>query len=205
MNKTIICGIPMKAPIEKVVYSSEDKSLPVADFAVRYPINAFLNRTAESSDHFKVVLLVKSDEYSAAEQNLNDFQEEFAASISSSGASAEICVVRSDFLEAKDVHEKLLGDLVEEITVGSQILVDLTYGPKDLPIIIFTALNFAEKFLKCEIENIVYGQASFLNGRAVNTKICDMVPLYYLGSITNTIGSADPVKAKTMLKALLSL
>lgn len=205
MNKTIICGIPMKAPIEKVMYSSDDKSLPVADFAVQYPINAFLNKTAKSSDHFKVVLLVKSDEYSATEQNLKDFQDEFEASIFSSGASAEICVLRSDFLEEKDVHEKLLGDLVDEIAVGSQILVDLTYGPKDLPIIIFMALNFAERFLKCEIENIVYGKASFLNGRAVNTKICDMVPLYYLGSITNTIGSADPAKAKSMLKALLSL
>ncbi len=205
MNKTIICGIPMKAPVEKVVYNSDDKSLPVADFPVRYPINAFLNKTADDNDHFKVILLVKSDEYSAAEQNLKEFQDEFSAVVSSSGASAEICVLRSDFLEAKDVHEKLLGDLVEEITEGSQILVDLTYGPKDLPIIIFTALNFAEKFLKCEIENIVYGQASFLNGRAVNTKICDMVPLYYLGSVTNTIGSADPAKAKSMLKALLSL
>ena len=205
MNKTIICGIPMKAPIEKVMYSSDDKSLPVADFAVQYPINAFLNKTSKSSDHFKVVLLVKSDEYSATEKNMKAFQEEFEASISSCGASAEFCVLRSDFLETKNVHEKLLGDLVEEIAVGSQILVDLTYGPKDLPIIIFTALNFAERFLKCEIENIVYGQASFLNGRAVNTKICDMVPLYYLGSVTNTIGSADPAKAKSMLKALLSL
>ena len=49
MNKTIICGIPMKAPIEKVMYSSDDKSLPVADFAVQYPINAFLNKTANPS------------------------------------------------------------------------------------------------------------------------------------------------------------
>ncbi len=205
MNKTIICGIPMKAQVEKAVYSSEDKSLPVADFAVRYPINAFLNKTADKNDHFKVILLVKSDEYSAAEQNLKSFRDEFSTAISSSGASAEICVLRSGFIEARDVHEKLLGDLVEEITVGSQILADLTYGPKDLPIIIFTALNFAEKFLKCDIDNIVYGQASFSNGRAVNTKICDMIPLYYLGSVTNTIGNSDPAKAKSMLKTLLSL
>ena len=99
-----------------------------------HPINAFLNKTADDGDHFKVILLVKSDEYSAAEQNLKDFQEEFSAVVSSNGAIAEFCVLRSDFLEAKDVHEKLLGNLVEEIAVGSQILVDLTYGPKDLPL-----------------------------------------------------------------------
>jgi CRISPR-associated protein (cas_TM1812). len=206
MKKTIICGIPMKEPIDKVVYTSGDKSIPVADNAVRYPINAFLKMTAVKGDIYKVVLILKADAYSAAEQNLTDFQEEFLEAISSCGASAEFYVIRSDYDEARDVHEKLLGGIVEEISVGSKILVDLTYGPKDLPIIIFTALSFAEKFLDCEIENIIYGQASFLNGRAVNTRICDMVPLYYLGSVTNTIGSgADPVKAKSMLKALLSI
>lgn len=206
MKKTIICGIPMKEPIDKVVYTSGDKSIPVADNAVRYPINAFLKMTAVKGDIYKVVLILKADAYSAAEQNLTDFQEEFLEAISSCGASAEFYVIRSDYDEARDVHEKLLGGIVEEIPVGSKILVDLTYGPKDLPIIIFTALSFAEKFLDCEIENIIYGQASFLNGRAVNTRICDMVPLYYLGSVTNTIGSgADPVKAKSMLKALLSI
>ena len=206
MKKTIICGIPMKEPIDKVVYTSGDKSIPVADNAVRYPINAFLKMTAVKGDIYKVVLILKTDAYSAAEQNLTDFQEEFLEAISSCGASAEFYVIRSDYDEARDVHEKLLGGIVEEISVGSKILVDLTYGPKDLPIIIFTALSFAEKFLDCEIENIIYGQASFLNGRAVNTRICDMVPLYYLGSVTNTIGSgADPVKAKSMLKALLSI
>ena len=205
MNKTVICGIPMKAPIEKVVYNSEDNSLPVAKEAMQYPINAFLKMTAEKADKFKVILILKADEYSAAEQNLQDFKKEFSVAISSSGTNVELCVVRSDYNEARDVHEKLLGDIIEEINVGSKILVDLTYGPKDLPIIIFTALNFAEKYLKCEIENIIYGQASFLNGRPVNTKICDLVPLFYLGSITNTIVSSDAQKAKSMLKSLLSL
>ena len=55
------------------------------------------------------------------------------------------------------------------------------------------------------MDNIVYGQASFVNGKAVDTKICDMIPLYCLGSITNTIRCDEPEKAKSMLKALLAL
>lgn len=206
MNKTIICGIPMKESIEKVVYTSVDKSLPVAENAVRYPINTFLKMTVDKGDFFKVVLILKADTYSAAEQNLKDFQAEFLEAISSCGATAEFCVIRSNFDETRNVHVKLLNEIIEEITVGSKILVDLTYGPKDLPIVIFTALGFAEKFLDCEIDNIIYGQASFLNGRAINTRICDMVPLYYLGSVTNTIASGtDPIKAKSMLNLLLSI
>ncbi len=205
MNKTIICGIPMKEDIDKVVYVSDDKSLPVSEEAVQYPINSFLKETATKEDHFSVILLVKTNLYSASEKNLQRFQDEFTNAISLTGASADFCVIRSDFSEAKNVHEKLLGDIIDKIEVGSQILVDLTYGPKDLPVVIFTALNFAEKFLNCEIENIIYGQANFINGHAVNTKICDMIPLYYLGSITNTIGRTVPEKARSMLKSLLSL
>lgn len=205
MNKTIICGIPMKESVDKVVYSSDDKSLPVASMAVRYPINAFLRETANEGDHFQVILLVKTDEYSSAEKNLRDFQEEFSSAISDCNATADYCVIQSKFTEEKDEHEKLLGRIVDEIDVEGKITVDLTYGPKDLPVVIFTALRIAEKFLRCEIENIIYGQANFAHGHAVNTKICDMAPLYYLGSVTNMIGSADPYKAKSVLKELLSL
>ena len=50
-----------------------------------------------------------------------------------------------------------MGSIVDELEIGARVLVDTTYGPKDLPIVIFTALNFAEKFLECQIDNIIYG------------------------------------------------
>ena len=87
----------------------------------------------------------------------------------------------------------------------AHVIADITYGPKDLPIVLFTAMNFAEKFLDCEIDNIVYGQATFVDGNAVNTKICDMIPLYYLNSVANTVQCSSPDKAKQLLKSLLSM
>ena len=66
-------------------------------------------------------------------------------------------------------------------------------------------MNFAEKFFDCEIDNIVYGQATFADGNVTNTKIRDMIPLYYLNSVTNTVQCSDPIKAKQMLKSLLSI
>jgi hypothetical protein len=95
--------------------------------------------------------------------------------------------------------------IVDEIDDKTHIIADITYGPKDLPIVLFSAMNFAEKFLECEIENIIYGQAVFKDGKPTDTKICDMVPLYYLNSVTNTIRSEDSTRARQMLKSLLSL
>ena len=36
--------------------------------------------------------------------------------------------------------------IVDEIEDNSHILCDITYGPKDLPIVLFSVLNFAEKY-----------------------------------------------------------
>ena len=205
MKKTIICGIPMKKVIDEVVYRSDDKSIPSADRAVRYPVNAFLEETLKPSDELKIILLVKQDPHGSHEHNIGLFKEELANANVSIGAKVSYSVIDTDFSQSKSVHEHLMGRLVDEFDIGAHVIADTTYGPKDLPIVIFTALNFAEKFLKCEIDNIIYGQASFADGHAVDTKLCDMIPLYYLGSITNTIHCIEPEKAKSMLKALLSI
>lgn len=205
MKKIIFCGIPMKENVDKVVYVSEDKSIPAANRPVRYPVNAFLEETLKPSDEVKVVLIVKQDEFANHEKNIEYFKTELEQANSQIGASISYSIIDTDFSQNKTVHEKLMGELVDELDIGAHIIVDSTYGPKDLPVVIFTALNFAEKFLNCSIDNIIYGQASFENGHAVETKLCDMIPLYYLGSITNAIHCVEPEKAKAMLKTLLSI
>lgn len=204
MKKTIICSISMKENIDQVVYSSKDKSLSVSERKVRYPICAFLEKTMESNDELEVIILVKKDKKDYYKRNIAFFKEELEAVNKEIGAAIEYKIIDSEFEEHQTVHEQLLKDIVAQISDDSHIYVDITYGPKDLPIILFTTLGFAEKFLNCTVENIVYGQADFENGRAVNTRICDMVPLYCLSSITNTIECTDSDKARSMLNLLLT-
>lgn len=203
MNKTVICNIPMKEKVDLVVYTSDDKSIPASDRPVRYPINSFLEKTLKPEDQLKVILVAKNDTYSYAAQNTEAFKRELEVANENAQAKIEYVLINTDFSEERIVHEKLIGQLIDEIDEGTHILVDMTYGPKDLPIVIFTALNFAEKFLDCSIDNILYGQASFENGHALNTKLCDMSPLYYLGSLVHTIKAVKP--SKSLLKTLLSL
>lgn len=195
----------MKERIDKVLYTSDDATLPVADRMVRFPISAFLEATLSSGDELNVIILVKKDNYGHYEKNVELFKTELTEANANIGAAISYCEIDTDFEQTKSVHEQLMGRIVDVLSIGSHILVDITYGPKDLPIVIFSALNFAEKYLDCTVDNIVYGQASFVNGKAVDTKICDMIPLYCLGSITNTIRCDEPEKAKSMLKALLAL
>ena len=205
MKKVIICNIPMKESVDQVVYTSEDRSLSVSNRLVRYPVNALLETTVTPEDEVKVILLSKNDEYSYSQQHTDEFITEVNQALATANVTPAIRIIDTEFSQDKLVHEQLMGRLVEEIDEGSHILVDITYGPKDLPIVIFTAIGFAEKFLDCEIDAIVYGQASFVQGKAVNQKICDMSPLYYLSSVTNTIRCNEPGKARKTLNELLSL
>ena len=195
----------MRENVAKTVYLSEDNSLPVSEKPYRYPINSFLSQTVSDEDELKIILLIKKDGNAFYEKNTEDYRQEIEDICKDRGAKVEIVPIDTAFSQAKENHEQLMGRLIDEIETGAHILVDITYGPKDLPIVIFSALNFAEKFLKCEIDNIVYGQAAFEGDKVVGTVICDMIPLYCLSSVTNTIKCEDPQKARQMLKSLLSI
>ena len=205
MRKTVICNITMKEKTDKCKYRTTDLSLPVSAREVVYPVSAFLEKTLTQDDEIKAVMLVKKDPNGNYQKNAAEFVEEILAINESIGAKIDFKTVETSFSEEQTVHEELLGKIVDEIDDKTHIIADITYGPKDLPIVLFSAMNFAEKFLECEIENIIYGQAVFKDGKPTDTKICDMVPLYYLNSVTNTIRSEDSTRARQMLKSLLSL
>lgn len=205
MKKIVICNIPMREHVAKTIYKSEDKSLPTSEKPYRYPINSFLAQTVEYEDDLKIILLIKNDGNPFYEKNTEDFKQEIYEICENKGAKAEFVSIDTAFSQDKENHEQLMGRLIDEIETGAHVLVDITYGPKDLPIVIFSALNFAEKFLKCEIDNIVYGQATFEGDKVVGSVICDMIPLYCLSSVTNTIKCDDPQKARQMLKSLLAI
>lgn len=205
MKKILFCNIPMTIKVSKCIYKSEDYSVPVTDRLVSYPVAAFLEKTLSAEDEVKAVLLVKKDELGQYKKNIGGCIEELLTAAEVTGAKFEYSVIDTDFEETQATHDSLLLSIVDELEEKAHIIADITYGPKDLPIVLFTAMNFGEKFFDCEIDNIVYGQATFVDGNAINTKICDMIPLYYLNSVANTVQCSDPSKAKQMLKSLLSI
>lgn len=205
MRKIIICSIPMRDNVAGIVHSSGDMSLPVSGKPYRYPVNSFLSQTVNEGDELKVILLIKKDGNLFYKKNTDDYKLEMEGICSSAGAKADFVLIDTAFAQERETHEQLMGRLIDEIDTGAHIIADITYGPKDIPIVIFSALNFAEKFLRCEIDNIVYGKADFKDDRVVSSVICDMVPLYCLSSVTNTIKCDDPQRARQMLKSLLSI
>lgn len=206
MKKIVICNIPMRDGVSKSRYISNDQSLPVSEQAYMYPINSFLSQTITKDDELKVILLLKNDGKDFYKANMDTFMQEMDNNCKNNGAKVEYITIDTTFNQKKSTHELLMKRLIDEIDIDSHIMIDVTYGPKDLPIVVFTVLNFAEKFLRCEIDNIIYGQAEFDESNKVKrSEICDMTPLYYLNSVIDIIQCNDPSKAKQMLNSLLEL
>lgn len=189
----------------KRTYTSKDSSIPISQTAVTYPVCAFLEKCLNYGDEVKAVLLVKQDEYGQYIKNANVCIEELAQVSRITGATIDYKIIETEFVEEQAIHDKLLLSIVDELEENTHIIADITYGPKDLPIVLFTAMNFGEKYLGCEIDSILYGQAVFMKDRIVETRICDMIPLYYLNSVATTVQCSSPEDAKRLLKTLLSI
>lgn len=206
MKKTVIINIPMTVNVQNIVYTSRDASLPASERAVGYPVLSFLERTLQKEDEVRFILIAKYSMYSRSEQRIAEFQEQFAAINQEIGAAVSYEILRSEFEQSRDVHEQLMEAIVNKIEVGAQVIADITYGPKDLPIVVFTALNFAEHFLNCSIDHIIYGQGVFNDeGKLEETEICDLSPLYALNTLTGMIRCKDPQKSKEILHSVISL
>ena len=205
MKKIVICNISMKKKLDKCVYASNDKALPASDRAVSFPICSYFDNALKAGDDLKVIMLVKKDgKYSHNEKNIEIFKEELTEAIGGRDISVEYKMIDTDFVETSSVHEELMSRLVDEIDVESEIYADITYGPKDLPLIVFSALTFAQKRLACEIEHIIYGLTHFdEKGKTNDSQLCDMVALFYLTSVVSSAPGGNPQDAKRMLKSML--
>ena len=210
MNRIIISGISLTNPdtFQPTQYLSNDDAIPADNGKFHYPVCSYLKKNMRPGDKYKVILLVKKDDNKNYEKNIDIFKKEMEEANTDAGAEIEYASpVYTDFKEELTVHEQLMDQLIDRIEDGDHIIYDMTYGPKDQPIVVFTALNFAEKYLGCEMERIIYGQITNFdeNHNPVKGIMCDMAPLFSLSSILNLINSDDPEKSRKLLKSLLSV
>ena len=203
--KTVIVSIPVSMMKNPKPIVSNDASLPVSDNPRIYGINALLEKTLTQEEHLRVILVMKTNKQSQHEKYAQIYKDELNEINENIGAHIEYVDIYSEYTQNGFVHSELLMNLIDAIAPESQILADITYGPKDMPVVIFTALQFAERFLYCDVEKIVYTLAEFSYKKIARSEIFDMGPLFRLSSAQHLLSCNDPERAKAMMKALLTI
>lgn len=205
MKKIIFCNIMMKERLDRFCYKVSGNSTIEYDGEVCFPVNGVLARTLKKGDDIKVVLLKKEDIHGYSGNNCGAYMSELDKINATIGAKIEYKILSTPHDECREVQEKLFKEMVGELCENAAIYADITFGTKSLPIIAFSVLNFAEKFFKAEIKNIVYGKVDFnKEGSPENPELFDMTALFYLNSLTSTMECKDGEAAKKLLDTILS-
>lgn len=209
--KIIFSNLPMKKEVEAKHYKVSENFVQEYDEEVIFPINAILATTMQKGEKIKVVLLEKEDIAGNSKLNAKNFQKELNSINKKIGAEIEYQILSTPFEESRKIHETLLRKMIGQLEKKADIIADITFGPKSLPIILFAVLNFAEKFFDANIESIIYGKVNFIENKqtgktqAENPILCDVVTLYYLNSITNNIDYQTAEETVAALDILLNL
>lgn len=206
MKTTVIVNIPMTTTVHRTNYHNDRSMLDCSSREVYFPVSAFLEAVMKPEDEIRCLLVQKESELSRHEEYGKRFRDELNSINEDIKARISYEIVSSPFAEDHKTHELLMLELVRRIEKESHVILDMTFGPKDLPIVEFSALSFAERYFDCTIDYLIYGQGMFdEKGAFMNATLCDLSPLYSLNTTTQTIDCGDPDKALSMLETLANM
>lgn len=213
MKKIVLCNVPMQK-VESVRYGNTGNAEVKYDGKVIYPINAVLADRLKKSDEVKVILMKKKSKDFKEQQDINaeKFKKELNDINENIGATISYVEIESDFEETRENHQKILIDIIENIDDEVSMFVDITYGPKPVPMIAMCALAFADKFFRVNVDTIVYGKVDMKKdpekygdeiAHPENPELFDVSFLYYLNNLTEAIDAPSREAAIDVLKKFL--
>lgn len=204
MKKIVFVTLMMADDMQKKHYPMEDSSLQEYAGEVYYAINAILAHSLKSDDDVKVVLLDTKGGDNAGEKNAQLFISELNE-LNKCGANITYKIIPNNFIDSKSKQTELYKQLIKTFESEAELYADITFGPKSLPLLIFAAMQFGEKFFDCTIGNVIYLKTEFKNNKIDEASqiICNYTPLYMLNSFTNAIECVSGEKAIAAVEALL--
>jgi hypothetical protein len=204
MKKIVFVTLPLKNDMKKCIYPVDGNVLIEVKEPIYYAANSILANTMKAEDEIKVFLLETKGGENAGEENAKLFKEELDHFNQNIGAKINYETLSNAFDPSKTNFQFMFKALIKELEQGAEIYADVTFGPKPLAFLLFTVLQFAEKFFDCSIGNIVYSKVEFRKGEIIpgSEMIYDITPLYLMNSFTNMIESTSSECAIKAVEAL---
>ena len=205
--KLVITTVPMKKDISSLQYPVAGNCTIEYTGDVFFPVNAVLAKTLKRKERAKVLFLSTSggkENYS--KDNIDKFKNELERINIEIEADLSWETIDVPFDPQKEVFEQLVSELIATFEKDCKIIADITYGIKPLPMILFCALHFAEKFYNATILNIIYGKAEFdRQNKPINPLLYDITSLFYLNKLIGTMECESGEVASKILSDFFSL
>ena len=201
MKSTIILPLRFRWNLKKTKYKQGDNDFPCyIEKEVVFPISQIIDGLIEEHSETEVILVRTTSEERLTDRFVDEAKNDILEALSKKRGDVSFKIIDAPYSSERSYLGSLYRGLCESISSDTNIYVDLTYGPKYMPLVLFCALNYAEKYLNCNIKRIVYGL--FDNKKERAGVIGDFTPLYLLNTMgTMFDGSKDSFDmfAKTIL------
>jgi len=203
--KLVFTTIPMKQDTMSLCYPVEGNKTIEYERRVIFPINGVLAQTLRKDEQVKVIRLMNVS--GASGENARKMEAELKNINKDIEAFISFEDVVEAFVEDKKTLESRFRQLITLLEPNADIIADVTYGQKTLPMVLFSVLTFAEKFFNADIKNIVYGKVEFENGKPISgtQMLYDITPLYYLNSLVTAMEAPDGKSAVKIINRFFNL
>lgn len=203
MKKIVFVTLMMADDMHKRHFPVEGNSFIEYPGEVYYAENAVLAKTMQADDDIKIILLHTNAGDKDGSKNAELFKTELNE-LNTVGAKISFEEIEAEYVVSKNQFKTLYKKLIKYLEKDVELSADITFGPKSLPLLIFSTLQFGEKFFNCSIGNVVYQKIEMKGGKPVEGTqlLCDYTPLYLLNSFTNTIESSSGENAIAAVEAL---
>lgn len=181
MKTTLIYPVRYRYNSKPETYLAGDNKFEKYDSeSVLFPINHVISGLVENESDIDVILVQTYSESRNTDAYVEDAKKEIAKKLETHNAEITYTTVKVPFASSKLEMAEAYTRIRNSISPDSNIFTDLTFGPKYMPLIMFCVLNYAEKYLNCEIQKIYYG---FYEGKEGSPSyIVDFTTLYLLNS-----------------------
>jgi len=170
-----------------------------------FPVLPLIHGYVETGETVEVVVLT-TENHETALGNYQTIEREVTSLCEGIGASCAVSKIDIPFDETVETHLNTFKALIGKISDGDIVLVDMTYGPKCLAIVLMMAMNYGYRACKdCAIESFVYGSLDFREGHPYGKRIYDITSLFLMDQIVNELAKSKNKNPKKAIESILNM
>lgn len=205
MKRIYITAVPLPSnfPLEAQRVQCVNLELRRTDDSLTFPISRLIESTMEAGDEALVIGVRQVNE--SGDENKNRLLRD----LDSLQIDYRFVDLTTPESQGKASLLELFQNLANAIEERCCVYADVTFGTKTYPLLLFAALNYAEKVKNCDVLSLIYQEQRRdpITHKPTTTSIYDVTNLFYLSGIINTMGFSDAsVRDKDeLLRSLLRL
>lgn len=201
MSKKFISVMPFQPKLTPIIYNPIGNSMEY-NAQTPFPAIPLIYNNAEEGERVNIFTIIPNNERSKG--YYKDYCDEVNKIALEKGFTPEFNSIEIPDIETKSAHTELFTAFINAFDSNETLYADITYGTKPTPMVLFAALNYANKIKEdVEIGCISYGRYPH-DGGSIGS-LYDITSLFYLNSTVEHVANMDVPDPEKVIRTLLEL